>query len=248
MNNYWNIYKKAAAKGGWMFEKSKNTPQECRWKDLYTYVIETFPLKGTVVLDIGTGEGRKFIELSSYILLGLGIDTEPKMISLAERYRESKNLHNLRFLTMNSKKIQFPDEFFDIITCRHAPFSLKEVYRLLKPKGIFITQQIHEKDKKNLKDLFGRGQNFKQSPGKHLKQIILEAREIGLKKITHKFSNLDYYFNSRQHLIDFLRISPVIPNFDLRKEKSLIDKFVRKNQTKKGIKSNSARFLVIMKK
>lgn len=248
MSNYQAIYKKAAGKKGWVFEESENTPRECLWGDLYDYVIKTFPLKGKVILDIGTGEGLKFMKLSLYILSGIGIDTEPKMISLAERYRESRNLYNLRFLVMNSNKIQLQDEFFDIVTCRHAPFSLKEVYRLLKPKGIFITQQVHERDKQNLKELFGRGQNFKQPSDKYLKQIIRAAKKIGFKKITHKFSNLNYYFNSRQHLINYLKMSPVMPDFDLRKEKILLDKFVEKNQTKNGIKSNSARFLVMMKK
>lgn len=248
MNNYQGIYKKAAGKKGWVFEESENTLCECSWGDLYDYVIKTFPLQGRVVLDIGTGEGLKFTRLSPYISLGVGIDTEPKMISLAGKYKKSKNLHNLRFLVMNSNKIQFPDEFFDIIVCRHASFSLKEVYRLLKLKGIFITQQVHERDKQNLKELFGKGQNFKQPSDKYLKQIIQIAKKIGFKKISHKFSNLDYYFNSKQHLIDYLKMSPVISDFNLRKEKPLVDKFSKKNQTKKGIKSNSARFLVMMKK
>ena len=52
--------------------------------------------------------------------------------------------------------LPFEDQCFDIITNRHESFNLNEVYRVLKPGGIFITQQVGSDNSKDLsKKLFG---------------------------------------------------------------------------------------------
>ena len=68
--------------------------------------------------------------------------------------------NKIRFVEMNSEKIEFPKEFFDIITARHTPFNLEEVYKALKEDGLFFSEQIDEDDCKELKEQFGRGQGY----------------------------------------------------------------------------------------
>lgn len=240
------IYKHAAKKGGWIFPPSKSTPYECEWGDIYEYLVDNYDLRGKTMLDIGTAEGLKFMKLSPYFLFGIGIDLEEKMIDLANK--NMKNVKNVRLHVMDSQKLQFPDDFFDIVTCRHAPFNLKEIQRVLKKGGLFITQQVHERDKQNLKDHFGRGQNYKISSDKALNSVAEKAKKLGFKNIKSTFSNLSYYFNSEKHLVDFLKLTPVIPDYDCKKEQVLTKDFVEKYKTSKGIESNSARYLITMEK
>jgi ubiquinone/menaquinone biosynthesis C-methylase UbiE len=242
------IYKKAVSKGGWIFSKSKNTNYECKWGDLYEYTIKNMDLNGKTVLDIGSAEGLKFMQLSPFILNGIGIDAEKGMIELAEKYRVGKGIDNLKFLHMSSDRVELPNSSFDLITCRHAPFSLKEVKRLLKEGGVFITQQVHELDKKNLKDHFKRGQNYGVTADISMNDAIKMAKELGFSKTSSDFSNLDYYFNSKKHLLDFLEMTPVIPEYDNDKESEILDDFAEKYKTKKGIRTNSARFMIKVEK
>ncbi len=44
-------------------------------------------------------------------------------------------------------------------------FTLKRFFRTLKSGGIFITQQIGENDKENIKNAFWRGQAFGEKTG-----------------------------------------------------------------------------------
>jgi len=42
--------------------------------------------------------------------------------------------------------LPFEDETFDLLLSRHESYDLKEVKRILKPNGIFITQQVGGKN------------------------------------------------------------------------------------------------------
>lgn len=242
--NYSKVYKKAAANKGWVFEHSKNTEFECEWGDIYEYVLGSIKLEGMKVLDIGTADGLKFFKLSPYIKEGIGIDSEKSMVELAKKHKQEKGIENIEFITMDTGKMDFDNESFDLITSRHAPFSMKEVHRLLKPGGIFITQQVHERDKQNLKDVFNRGQNFDNPTDEYLNKLVKEANEIGFSEIESQKSSIDYFFNSRNHLVDFLTYTPVIPDFNSEEEMPIVDNFIDQNSQDEGIRSNSERFLL----
>lgn len=243
-----SIYKSAAAHGGWSFEKSNQSPFECQWKDIYIYIKEHHDLKGYLVLDMGSAEGLKFMSIADQFLLGVGIDREPKMLQLALKNASQFEVQNVRFFSMDSNRLQFPDEFFDFLICRHAPFDLPEVHRVLRKGGIFATQQVHERDKQNLKEHFGRGQNYKVPSDASLQDTLKQGKKVGFKCVYQKFSDLDYYFNSKSHLIDFLKKTPVIPDYSSEKEANLTDTFIQTYQSQQGIKSNSARTLLVLKK
>ena len=49
--------------------------------------------------------------------------------------------------------IPFRDESFDLIINRHGSFDAKELYRLLKKDGIFITQQVGEDNDRELVEM-----------------------------------------------------------------------------------------------
>ena len=46
--------------------------------------------------------------------------------------------------------IPFPDESFDIILNRHGAFDPAELFRLLKPGGVFLTEQVGEDNERDL--------------------------------------------------------------------------------------------------
>ena len=53
---------------------------------------------------------------------------------------------------MGSEALTFPHAHFDIASSCHAPFLASE----LKVMCLFLTQQVSENDKLNLKEAFGR--------------------------------------------------------------------------------------------
>ncbi len=235
-NKYDKTYKLRLLEKGWTTRLRPNE-KETTWGEFYRDVVKKRLRGDEIILDIGTAEGRRFSQLASKICFGIGIDKNANFIRLA--------INNQKFIIMDSKKLLFAGEQFDIVTCRHAPINLKEIYRILKSGDLFITQQVAgDGDKINLKRLFKRGQDYRKPKNALLKRYKRQMRVLGFKRIKYKISNITHYFKSRKNLIEFLYKTPTIPNFNLHKEKLLVDEFILKFKTPLGIKSNSKRFLL----
>jgi len=243
--NYKKVYEKAARNVGW----SKTTPDRTtKWGDFYEVVKKN--LHGfEIVLDIGTAEGNRFIGLSKYIKKGIGIDLEPGMIKLAKQNKRKAKAVNVIFKYMAAEHLDFSDRTFDIVTIKHSPINFKEAFRVLKSDGLLYTQQVSENDKSNLKNAFGRGQDYNKKNGSLLEQYKKEAKLAGFQNIKSITSSIPHYFKTKQKLLDFLQKAPTIPEFGkYSKDYEILEKFITKNRTPKGIKSNTARFFLEMTK
>jgi len=109
------------------------------------------------VLDIGTGSGEHFLALADYFGSGVGIDADPEMVALAEENTPSAVSCRVKFLAMDAAALEFPAASFDVVLARHAPADPAEVVRVLRPGGVFITQQIGARNHHNITALFGCG-------------------------------------------------------------------------------------------
>lgn len=187
----------------------------------------------TILLDIGTGGGEK---LTKYILdkclLKIGTDFSKEMIKHANENNENKRI---RFIEMNSEKIDFPNDFFDIITARHTPFNVEEVYKTLKGDGLFFSEQIDEDDCKELKELFGRGQGF-NAECKLIDKIKSNIKNTKFKQIEFYDIIQNEYYKTEEDLLFLLNNTPIIPEFGkIQGDYEKFIKFVEKNNTEKGI-------------
>ena len=72
------------------------------------------------------------VELCREVLLPLGID-----------FREA----------YGGAVLPFPDESFDIVTNRHGDYQPRELWRILKPNGVFLTQQVGAENDRELVQL-----------------------------------------------------------------------------------------------
>lgn len=187
----------------------------------------------TILLDIGTGGGEKLTKcISDKCLLKIGTDFSKEMIKHAN---DNNKDNKIRFIEMNSEKIDFPKGFFNIITARHTPFNLKEVYRVLKEDGLFFSEQIDEDDCKELKILFGRGQGFNVEH-----RLIDKIKE---EIVNEKFKQIEFYdiiqneyYKTEEDLLFLLNNTPIIPEFGkIQGDYEKFREYVEKNNTEKGV-------------
>ena len=101
------------------------------------------------MLDMETGGGE--------ILRGIWnqANTWPARVQATEGYKPNVAVAKENLETIGVKVVEcstkgrlpFESGLFDLITNRHGDFQASEVFRLLKPGGVFITQQIQFADK-----------------------------------------------------------------------------------------------------
>ena len=98
------------------------------------------------------------VELCSRTLLPLGIDFRPG----------------------EGKRSPFEDHSFDLAINRHGDFNAPKIYRILKPGGLFITQQVGaENDRELVKLLCGETEPL--FPEQYLSIATKKFRDSGFK-------------------------------------------------------------------
>lgn len=110
------------------------------------YILSFLDIKkNSKVLDVGCGTGTFAIMIAKKAKKVVGIDASKAMINTAKK--KSKELGNVEFIEAIAEDLPFDDNSFDIVlssmTLHHLPskdkiIALKEMKRVLKPKGQFL--------------------------------------------------------------------------------------------------------------
>ncbi|WP_208590791.1 class I SAM-dependent methyltransferase [Gracilibacillus suaedae] len=245
--NYDNFYDKVGKINGWDFSHIESFSEGVKW-DFYEEVMKRCS-KTDILLDIGTGGGENLLRIAPSLFFLIGIDLSNSMVETAQSNLQKSTLQNVKFFQMSSAELQFPARFFDIVSCCHAPFSATEIVKVLKNDGWFLTEQVSEADKLNVKKAFGRGQAYNQTDGALKKRYIGELKKAGFSDIQCFEYDAIEYFNRPEDLLFLLKHTPIIPDFGQdRKDYEILNDFIENFGNDKGIRTNSKRFLLVARK
>ncbi|PEL78920.1 class I SAM-dependent methyltransferase [Bacillus wiedmannii] len=240
---YKNFYDKVGRLNGWDFSKIKcETVGDSR--DFYREVKERCK-PSHILLDVGTGGGENVLNIASSAKLLIGIDNSNGMIATAHSNLKKSGIQNVEFLQMDSEALVFPHAHFDIASSCHAPFTATELSKVMKKDAVFLTQQVSEHDKLNLKEAFGRGQCLGERDGTLKEKYMRELSSAGFERVQVSEYDVTDYYSSPEDLIFLLKHTPIIPNFGEEEEDfTILQKFIDANSSEKGIRTNSKRFMI----
>lgn len=147
LKEYWLSEEKKSFQG-WDFsyigKRKSNEPLP--WD--YGKVVRQYLNTNSILLDMGTGGGEYLLTLNHPYQNTFATEAYPPNFELCKRTLSSLGIEVRQ--VFNDNNIPYDNEMFDIIINRHEAFDIKEVYRLLKPKGLFITQQVGGLNNKEL--------------------------------------------------------------------------------------------------
>ncbi|AUM64512.1 SAM-dependent methyltransferase [Brevibacillus laterosporus] len=243
---YKYLYDKVGEEIGWDFSSLKISVEGKTWS-FYDEVIKVSK-KNDIVLDIGTGGGERVLKIAPHVMLLVGIDESNNMIKVAQANLNKSGLENVEFIQMNACNLKFPNRYFDIVSCRHSHFDAQKVANLLVDGGIFLTQQVSENDKLNIKEAFGKGQNFETKDGTLKEKYVKELQGSGFTKIEVFEYDAEEFYGTPDDLIFLLKHTPIVPRFGCEEHDfEILKQFIFNNSTDRGIKTNSKRFMIIAK-
>ena len=136
------------------------------------------------ILDIDTGGGEVLLSLGHPHRLTAATEGYPPNAALC---RETLSPLGIDFREADGGGVlPFPDGSFDLILNRHGDYREEEIFRLLKPGGTFLTQQVGAQNDRELVELLLPGaplpypqQTLAQAGGrlKRAGLTVLEGRE-----------------------------------------------------------------------
>lgn len=204
--------------------------------------------KDKIALDVGCADGRFALSVSPYFKKIVAIDLSKEMLKSAKKLKIEKKINNVFFEEQDAFATTFEDISFDIVYTRRGPSNYKEALRLLKQKGYFVEINIGGKDCQEIKEVFGRGQNFGEWNNSRIGKDKEELKSLRFEMIFAEEYFYNEYYASYEDLDLFLQGVPIFEDFDSEKDKINLTKYVSKFQTNKGIKLPRHRIVLVAQK
>ncbi len=235
-------YKVVAKEIGWNFSMVKYDVDVPSGYNYYTEVTKNIK-NTTVMLDIGSGSAEKsarYFSLAKKVYL---TDIEPEMLKKAranvEKYYTTTPSEKKKFafkIVDCDGPFPFPNETFDLVVSRHCGANMSEVYRVLKKGGKFISEDYACDDCQEIKDIFGRGQDYLDEP--LYRKVTLESIDAGFSSVNLlRFDEIEYY-KTVDDLKFLLHNTPILGGFDEEKDGATLQKYLDKFTTHRGIRLN----------
>ena len=170
------------------------------------------------------------------------------MLANAEQFKEEQKVFNVTFQNAEAEKLPFQDKYFDLVYSRRGPSPYTEISRVIKQGGNYLEICIGEKDGKELKEVFGKGQGFGEwnTSVAKTKTNSLEAEDFKI-VFVHDYFYSEIYPDI-ENLNLFLQGVPIFKDFDPEKDKGHLLHYSEKFSVSNGVELKRHRVVIVAEK
>jgi SAM-dependent methyltransferase len=136
---------------GWDFSyiTSRISDDSLPWD--YRTMVLSYMNNTTTMLDMGTGGGEFLLSLNPPKGRTFATEAYPANFELCKQILPDQGIDVRQ--VFNDNELPYESCSFDLIINQHSSFSSHEVFRLLKPGGLFVTQQVGGQNNRELSKL-----------------------------------------------------------------------------------------------
>ena len=201
------------------------------------------------LLDLGTGGGEFLSSLSPLPERTIATEGYASNVPVArDRLRQLK-VDVVQTLCDGNDKVPqlgslpFKDSSINLVTNRHESFVASEVFRVLRPSGIFITQQVGGTDMHELSELFGFDDDLPESW--NLEVAVRQLESVGFEVLDERKAEPISVFKDIGAVVMFLKITPYqVPGFSIEKYRGRLKELDGLIRVQGGLNVTESRFLV----
>ncbi len=176
LKTLWQSEEDCAYIRGWDFSHIHGRYAEAEPPWDYEAIIRSVLTDDKMILDYDTGGGEFLLSLRHPYENTAATEGYPPNVALC-RERLGPLGIDLR-VCKDAAHIPFPDEAFDLILNCHGDFFPPEIQRLLKPGGLFITQQVGAENDRDLVERVLPG-TAKPFPHENLREQKARFADLG---------------------------------------------------------------------
>lgn len=192
------------------------------------------------VLDVATGGGEIFSSLAPFPGRATAVEGYEPNLAVARRRLEPLGIPVFQGNTRSG--MPFDDGAFDLVLNRHGGFRPAEMHRILKPGGIFLTQQVGGDNLFDLVAVFGAKLAY---PDNTLDRVCRAFVDLGCEIQLRQDWRGPVTFRDVGALVYFLRAIPwVVAGFDLERHRDALMSLHRDVQAGRALQFTYSRLLL----
>ena len=243
----WKAEEACAYIHGWDFSHIAGRyeePEELPWD--YRAVIDRYRLPERKLLDIDTGGGEFLLSLQHPYENTAATENFPPNVQLC---KETLLPLGIDFRAGDGGgELPFPDGSFHMVIDRHGDFNANEIVRVLKPGGIFVTQQVGAENDRELAALLC-GETDQPFPGQYLNCVVKQFADAGFTILQGEECFRPIRFLDVGALVWFARIIQwEFPNFSVETHLEKLLSAQRILEEKGSLDGSTHRFLLVAQK
>ncbi len=198
------------------------------------------------LLDLDTGGGEFLLSLNHPASNTSATEDFPPNVELCKKTLLPLGI-DFRVVSAGNA-LPFDDAQFDLIINRHGDFNEHEIHRILKPGGLFITQQVGAENDRELVNLLLPGKTDLPFPEQYLRTVSARFQPVGFEILTGEECFRPIKFYDVGALVWFARIIEwEFPGFSVNNCIHELMKSQQLLETNGCIEGRIHRFLLIAK-
>ncbi|MHB1909367.1 MAG: class I SAM-dependent methyltransferase [Nitrososphaerales archaeon] len=175
------------------------------------------------LLDLGTGGGELLSSFAPFPHYTVATEGYPPNVSVAKRKLQPLGMEVIETYCDDNDKLPqrgalpFRNSSIDLIVNRHESFIASEVFRVLKPSGRFVTQQVGGSYSPELREAFGVTESTTLT-GWDLREAVEQIEGAGFKVTDSQEATLETRFLDVGAVVYYLKALPYeIPGFSTKR-------------------------------